>query len=36
MIRSRWKRWVEHVVCMGGKKIEYNILVKEPEGKQLL
>jgi hypothetical protein len=36
VIKSRKVRWVGHVVCMGGMKNAYVILVGKPERKRLL
>jgi hypothetical protein len=29
-VKSRWMRWVEHVICMGEVRNAYKILVRKP------
>jgi len=33
VIKSRRRRWAEHVACVGEMRNEYTILVGKPEGK---
>jgi hypothetical protein len=35
-IKSRRKRWIGHVACMGEGRNMYRVLVGKPEGKNLL
>jgi hypothetical protein len=35
VIKSRWMRWAEHVICVGQVRNAYKILVGKPEGKRL-
>jgi hypothetical protein len=36
LLKQRRMRWVGHVVCMGGRRAAYRVLVGNPEGKRLL
>jgi len=36
VIKSRRKRWVEHVACVRDRRGSYRVLVRKPEGRRPL
>jgi hypothetical protein len=36
VIKSRRKRWVEHVACVRDRRGSYTVLVRKPEGRRPL